>query len=161
MVYMRKILIVFALVTSLLMVCSILFDNVTADCYASINRNRIAIGDVRPGDAISKVISLHGEPSESNSNSIWYDGEGVQIEVDWHNDYVICIRTQSLLWKTADGVCTGQYADVLNKVYGPAGMVNRKNGYTIYHYYSGDGGELNFYVLENSGKIRIIEAGAM
>lgn len=161
MTYMRKILINLILVISLLIAGSMMFGDANLICQASINRNRIAIGGVRPGDAISKVFSLHGKPDARNDNFIWYDGEGIQVEVDWHNDFVICVRTQSSLWKTADGVCTGQYADVLNKVYGAAERVNRKNGFTVYHYYSGDGGGLNFHVLDKSGKIRIIEAGSM
>ena len=121
---------------------------------ASISGDRIMLGDIKPGDPISAVKNIYGEPLRVVGEKWLYKGFYIEVDDDRPN-YVEEIATEDPGFATQDGVIVGMSENALNDNYGKADKIERENGKVEYTYYSRDAREKIQFDVRNGIIIKI------
>ena len=121
---------------------------------ASINGDRIMLGDIKPGDPISAVKNIYGEPLQIVGEKWLYKGFYIEVDNDRPN-YVEEIATQDPGFATQDGVIVSMSENALNDTYGKADKIEREDGKVEYTYYSRDAREKIQFDVRNGIIIKI------
>ena len=127
----------------------------SAVCSATVSPDTIGIGKLKPGMAVSEVISICGQPISRHGDELKF--QGFTVEVDDHNKNIVKeIEVYGGTLATPTGVRIGQGLDVLNKAYGTADKVDEDWDESEYEYYSHDYSKVIEFKVKN-GVITKIE----
>ena len=121
---------------------------------ASISGDRIMLGDIKPGDPISTVKNIYGEPLRIVGEKWLYKGFYIEVDDDRPN-YVEEIATEDSGFATQDGIIVGMSENFLNDSYGKADKIERDDGKVEYTYYSRDSREKMQFDVRNGIIIKI------
>ena len=119
--------------------CGIIISISAANCSATVPKDEIAIGGIRPGITANELISIAGNPVSRNDkgNEWYYNGFKVEFDDDAPN-FIDEITTRENSFPTPGGVYVGYEDSILTRIYGTADQVKRKHDATVYTYYSAD-----------------------
>lgn len=105
---------------------------------ASVSSDEVMLGDIQPGDPISAVRNIYGEPLQIVGEKWIYKGFYIEIDDD-RPGYVDEIATRDPGFATQAGVIVSMSESALNENYGRADRTDYDDGNVEYTYYSRDG----------------------
>ena len=125
----------------------------SATCSAEIDKSRIAIGGIQPGNTPNYVKSIYGNPDKIEARYVpngggaripknstiytWYYGNSFEIEI-LNNEIVLdAISKDNNGLKTPDGITVGMRSNVLYEKYGIPDELEtiEKENATYFSYY--------------------------
>ena len=112
---------------------------VSSMAFATVRADQVMLGDIQPGEKISQLKEIYGEPLQVVGKKWIY--KGFYIETNDRGNRVEEIATEDSGFATQDGVIVGMSEDVLNaKItnYGKADKLEIEGNTKEYEYYSSD-----------------------
>ena len=106
----------------------------TSVSFATVSADKVTLGDIQPGEKVSQVKDIYGEPLEVVGDKWIY--KGFYIEVNKHGSRVEEIVTEDGGFATSEGVIVGDSEEVLNKYYGKADKLDGDSYNKEYEYYT-------------------------
>ena len=105
---------------------------------ASVDNDAVVLGDISPGDPISAVTNIYGEPHQIVGEKWLFKGFYIEVDDD-RPGYVEEIASQDPGFGTPAGIAVGDKEIMLNEIYGKADKIDRDDGKIEYTYYSRNG----------------------
>lgn len=103
-------------------------------CFATVNADKIALGNVYPGMSANDLINVCGQPNSRDDDDWYYSDFKVEVE----RGIVEKVSTTGNAIATPNGVRVGQPAEALNSTYGTADKIDYDRDGTEYEYFSDD-----------------------
>ena len=107
--------------------------------FATVRADQVMLGDIQPGEKVSQVKEIYGEPLQVVGDKWIY--KGFYIETNDRGSRVEEIVTEDSGFATQDGVIVGMNESVLSdKItnYGKADKIEIEGNTKEYEYYSSD-----------------------
>ena len=102
--------------------------------FATVNADQVILGDIQPGEKVSQVKEIYGEPLEVVGDKWIY--KGFYIEVNDRGSRVEEIVTEDGGFATSEGIIVGMNEEALNKAYGTADKIEGDSYNKEYEYYT-------------------------
>lgn len=115
------------------LLCSVMIFGASI-CFATVNADKIALGNVYPGMSANDLINVCGQPNSRDDDDWYYSNFKVEVE----RGIVEKVSTTSGAITTPNGVHVGQSAEALNSTYGSADKIDHDRDGIEYEYFSDD-----------------------
>ena len=109
----------------------------SAFAFASVAPDKIMLGSLSPGMAVSDLVEKCGQPNYKRGDNWVYDKFTAEIDEN-RPGFVEKITTRNGAFSTPNGVSVGQSAEVLNSTFGKADDVDVERNSVEYEYFSTD-----------------------
>ena len=106
--------------------------------FATVENEKIGIGDVTPGMRVADLIATHGEPNIKVGDNWYYSNFKVEVDKRDSPNIVEEVSSRNVTLGTMGGVKIGQQAVILNEAYGKADMIQVNGSVEEYEYFNSD-----------------------
>ena len=115
------------------LVCGALMA-LTSVSFATVNADQVTLADIQPGEKVSQVKEIYGEPLQIVGDKWIF--KGFYIEVNDRGSRVEEIATEDEGYGTSEGIIVGMNEEALNKAYGKADKIDGDSYNKEYEYYT-------------------------
>ena len=104
--------------------------------FATVRADQVVLGDIQPGEKVSQLKEIYGEPLQVVGDKLIY--KGFYVETNDRGSRVEEIVTEDSGFATSEGIIVGMSEDELNKSYGKADKIEGDSYNKEYEYFSSD-----------------------